>query len=130
MSPWQKNKVKDLVRILAVGWLALLVILSASKSLGYGHWAWGSIERFLGGNLQMHFVMAFILSMLAHLASSGFWHRGWLLLLLVSGCALDEGLQFVLPLRHFNPLDFLVTCAGLLLAALPFMVSQWHKPVV
>ncbi len=118
-----------MVRILAVGWLALLVILSASKSLGYGHWAWGSIEHFLGGNLQMHFVMAFILSMLAHLASSEFWHRGWLLLLLVSGCALDEGLQFVLPLRHFNPLDFLVTCAGLLLAALPFLVTQLRRQV-
>ena len=107
-----------MVRILAVSWLAFLVILSASKSLGYGHWAWGSIEHFLGGNLQMHFVMAFILSALAHLASSRFWHRGWLLLLLVIGCALDESLQFVLPLRNFNPLDFLVTCAGLLLAAL------------
>ena len=114
-----------MVRILAVGWLAFLVILSASKSLGYGHGAWGGIERFLGGNLQMHFVMAFILSLFAHLASSGFWHRGWLLLLLITGCALDESLQAMLPLRNFNPLDFLVTCAGLLLAALPFMVTQW-----
>ena len=124
-----KNKAKDLVRILAVSWLAFLVILSASKSLGYGHWAWGSIERFLGGNLQMHFVMAFILSVLAHLASSGFWHRGWLLLLLIIGCALDESLQAVLPLRNFNPLDFLVTCAGLLLSSLPFLVSQWRRQV-
>ena len=74
----------------------------------------------------MHFLMAFILSVLAHLASSGFWHRGWLLLLLVVGCALDESLQFVLPLRKFNPLDFWVTCAGLLLAALPFLVCQYR----
>ncbi|WP_257285699.1 hypothetical protein [Endozoicomonas sp. SESOKO1] len=115
-----------MLRILAVGWLAFLVILSVSKSLGYGHWAWGSIERFLGGNLQMHFVMAFILSALAHLACPGFWHRGWLLLLLILGCALDESLQAVLPLRNFNPLDFLLTCVGLLLAALPFMIVHWR----
>ena len=115
-----------MVQILAIGWLAFLVILSASKSLGYGHWAWGGIEHFLGGNLQMHFVMAFILSVLAHLACPGFWHKGRLLLLLIIGCALDEGLQAVLPRRHFNLLDFLVTCAGLLLAALPFMVWQWR----
>ncbi|OED44507.1 hypothetical protein ACH42_07330 [Endozoicomonas sp. (ex Bugula neritina AB1)] len=104
-----------MVRVLAVAWLAFLVILSVSKSLGYGRWAWGSIEHFLGGNLQMHFVMAFVLSALAHLASSEFWCRGWLLLLLITGCALDESLQFVLPLRNFNPLDFMVTLLGLLL---------------
>ncbi|WP_422139879.1 VanZ family protein [Endozoicomonas sp. ALC020] len=115
-----------MVRIIAAGWLAFVVILSASKSLGYGKWAWGSIEHFLGGNLQMHFVMAFILSALAHLASSGFWQRGWLLILLIIGCALDESVQFFLPLRNFDPLDFLVTCIGLLLAALPFMVAQWR----
>ena len=111
--------------LLTAGWLLFLIGLSISKSLGYGHWAWGSIEHFLGGNLQMHFVFAFILSILAHLASSRFWHRGWLLLLLIMGCALDESLQFFLPLRSFNPLDFLVTCAGLLLAALPFLVLTW-----
>ena len=115
-----------MVRILAIGWLCFLVGLSASKSLGYGHWAWGSIEHFLGGNLQMHFVMAFILSALAHLASSGFWHRGWLLLLLVIGCALDESLQFFLPLRAFNPVDFMVTCLGLILAAAPFVLMEWR----
>lgn len=110
-----------------MAWLAFLVILSASKSLGYGRWVWGSIENFLGGNLQMHFVMAFILSALAHLATPAPWHRGRLLLLLIIGCALDESLQAVLPLRNFNPLDFLVTCAGLLLAALPFMLAQLRK---
>ncbi len=119
-----------MVRILALGWLAFLVILSASKSLGYGYWVWGNIEHFLGGNLQMHFVFAFILSLLAHLASSGFWHRGWLLLFLMIGCALDESLQFIFPLRSFNPLDFLVTCAGLFFAALPFLISKWRKPAV
>ena len=98
-----------MVRILAVSWLAFLVILSASKSLGYGHWAWGGIERFLGGNLQMHFVMAFILSLLAHLASSGFWHRGWLLLLLITGCALDESLQ--------------APCASIVVASSPKLYS-------
>ena len=40
-----KKRTQDLIRILAVGWLALLVILSASKSLGYGHWAWGGIVK-------------------------------------------------------------------------------------
>ncbi|MGI2026827.1 hypothetical protein [Endozoicomonas acroporae] len=115
-----------MVRILAVGWLVFLVMLSVSKSLGYGHWAWGSIEHFLGGNLQMHFVMAFILSVLAHLACPRSWHWGRLLLLLIIGCALDESLQVVFPLRNYNPLDFLVTCTGLLLAALPFMVSHWR----
>lgn len=116
-----------MVRISAVAWLVFLVTLSVSKSLGYGHWAWDSIETFLGGNLQMHFVMAFILSGLAHLASPGFWHRGWLFLALLIGCGLDEGLQVLLPMRNFNPLDFLVTCAGLLLAALPFMAVQWFR---
>ncbi|MGO0306189.1 hypothetical protein ACTL6P_06150 [Endozoicomonas acroporae] len=36
---------KQLIRIIAITLLAFLVILSACKSLGYGHWAWGSIEK-------------------------------------------------------------------------------------
>ena len=79
--------------------------------------------------MQSHFVMAFILSVLAHLACSGFWDCGGLLLLLLIGGALDESLQAVLPLRNFNMLDFLVTGAGLLLAALPFLISQWCRQI-
>ena len=106
-------------------WLVFLVLLSISKSLGHGQWVWGSIEGFLGGDLQMHFVMAFVLSLLVHLASPEIYYRGQLLLLLLIGCATDECLQLFLPLRSFNLLDFLATFAGLLLAALPFMVIGW-----
>lgn len=113
-------------RIFAVAWLVFLLLLSIGKSLGHGQWVWGSIEHFLGGDLQMHFTMAFVLSLLAHLASPEGYHRGQLLLLLLIGCAVDECLQRFLPLRSFNLMDFLVTFAGLLLAALPFMVARWR----
>lgn len=107
----------------ALAWLVLLVLLSIGKSFDYGQWAWGNIERFLGGDLQMHFVMAFVLSLLTHRACPQIYHRG-LLLLLIAGCAVDECLQLFLPLRSFNLLDFFVTFAGLFLAALPFMVAR------
>ena len=94
-----------------------LVILSSAKSTGYLHEIWGGIELFLGGNRWMHFYMALVLSMLSS------WSVVWshpqlqrlLLFLLVSGCAVDEFLQYFLPLRNFNPMDFLATLAGLML---------------
>ncbi|WP_419533001.1 hypothetical protein [Endozoicomonas sp.] len=115
-----------MVRILAIGWLCFLIGLSVSKSLGYGHWLWGSVEHFLGGNLEMHFLMAFVLSFLGHWAFNGIARRGVLLAFLIIGCALDEGLQFFLPLRAFNPVDFMVTCLGLILAAAPFIAMEWR----
>ncbi len=74
----------------------------------------------------MHFVMAFVLSFLGHWSLNGVARRGVLLIFLMAGCALDEGLQFFLPLRAFNPVDFMVTCLGLILAAAPFVLMEWR----
>ncbi|WP_157674048.1 VanZ family protein [Endozoicomonas ascidiicola] len=116
-----------MIRILAVTWLAFIVTLSASKSLGYGYWVWGNIEHFLGGNLQMHFVFAFVLSILAHLGSSARWQQCLILLVLILGCAIDEALQLFLPERSFNPQDVLASWAGLILAATPFLMRSGYK---
>lgn len=93
-------------------WLLFIVGLSIAKSAGLLQPVWGGIEIFLGGNRRMHFVMAAVLSLLMLLSVSGslrtvlFWG-------LMLGCAMDEVLQYFLPLRHFNPLDFVATAAGL-----------------
>ena len=117
-----------MIRILALAWLTFLVALSASKSLGYGHAIWGGIEDFLGGNRQMHLLMALILSLLWHLAFIPKRRRHFLnpvLIFLVLGCIGDELLQYLLPARHFSLWDASASLGGVFLgyAAVAFFHS-------
>ena len=117
-----------MIQILAVAWLTFLVALSASKSLGYGHAIWGGIEDFLGGNRQMHLLMALILSLLWHLAFIPKRRRHFLnpvLIFLVLGCIGDELLQYLLPARHFSLWDASASLGGVFLgyAAVAFFYS-------
>lgn len=109
------KEVNPLFALTALCWLVFLVGLSAAKSTGHMQPIWGGIEQFVGGNRWMHFYMATILSSLCHLAVPSHRRKGWLFLALMVGCAIDESFQYFLPLRSFNPLDFLATVTGLLL---------------
>ena len=110
---------------IALSWLLFLVAMSASKSVGYGHIIWGTIETFLGGNRQMHFSMALISSVLCYLATPSGSLRLLVLVGLMVGGAVDELLQWLLPLRSFNPLDFGATVAGFLVGWMLIAFVCW-----
>ncbi|WP_194842622.1 VanZ family protein [Endozoicomonas sp. OPT23] len=117
---------------MAIAWLAFIIGLSAAKSAGYGSSLWGGIEVFLGGNKQMHFAMACVLSFLAHLAfpASRFRLVTPVLMILVLGCVTDELLQYYLPTRHFNLYDFAASLLGLIAGYCIFHIVSHTKVVV
>ena len=101
-------------------WLATLLFLSISKSLGFpGVSNW--LERQFGGDLIMHVVWAAVLSFLFCKALPAFSRTPCLGLLspvvviLTAGCLVEEWSQMYLPNRAFSWLDFAASYSGVVL---------------
>ena len=75
----------------------------------------------------MHFVMAGIMSMLCLLAVPERYQHGIVnpvTLFLMTGCIVDELLQYFIPSRGFSVWDAASSCAGVLVFASPVLLRR------
>ena len=109
--------------IAAVIWLAVILSLSISKSLGFPEVSdW--LEHQLGGDLAMHIFWASGLSFLSCKSFPALSYKACpgllspVVLILTAGCLVEELSQLYLPNRAFSWLDFSASCFGVVFGCL------------
>jgi VanZ family protein len=112
------------VRALAVGFGALVAVISAAASLGFGVRYLVLIHSLPGGDIVGHFLLIGSLAFVSALAfvevgSPRRWFQ-WARVVVVLGTVMagDELLQIALPLRSFSLHDLLANAAGILVFSL------------
>lgn len=97
-----------------------VLLLSLLRSLGIKSSAYRSIESTFGGDKQLHFISAFILTLLLYRLISIFIDSGKGLIfnasIVITLCAFDESAQYFSEFRQLSWLDFISSVSGVLLA--------------